>query len=835
MTAWGELIDAGYRRILGVTVEGIPYAFLEARTLKTDDQLLAAGSPYTTVRALRVRDSDVIQHELDRRTGLGRGRALDVVLALDVLADAGVASLFQTPSLRTKLTADVNGTATTFPVEDTTGFSGGFYVGREYVTFSGATSTSFTGCTRAVAGWAHYHASSTASGYRFATDRPLYWRGRLVTIYEHLVGPDGRALATTACSVGTYCRELWKGYVDEQPQVSGRQMMLRCLPIERLLAQDLGGTAKGEVLSALPTATARDAAQNGFVPIIVTPTDSFYLRDNTDDVETTQRGTTSGNRLMTVSQYVTQVVHLARDALTGGGRAVYVYLDTVPATDTSPTRFFISLRVEDDSAPHDEHETMLRFDAWFLTQVSQERGIMGFLRSGGVAAIERSVYYAIDFTPNAQPYSWLVVAPELEADGQPTPWPSSGYVLLENEQGLEVAAYSEVDTTADPDGLLLGVKLSERALMGTQRLNPYQGQTRITVVAGARGSISEVIETLATSSGTGTRGTLDTLAFGLGLALPEDWFDVDLYPLSSQWVDGVSDDRASVERTVGGWLALMGRCLTQRQQADGYVRIVAASTSIETTASAVAVAARDVMVNTTQAERLFESPNTVRIEDSLRQNRTVTVVRDVPRQQAEGARELSFVAPGINTASALIYGAKMLALADGQLVVTLGVRTGLQLGLGDPCNLNLIHPAIWSWDEGAVALTVPARVIGMSDSLGTGARTLTFLVPGQQKAALSLCPAARVDGYLSGKELTVDNTTGFEAGMVVRVYRRNATSQVERTIAAVTSTTLTLTSDVSSGSYPADSDTWVTYTAWASVGLAKQRLHLFSGYGSFEA
>jgi hypothetical protein len=122
MTAWGDLIDAGYSRVLGLAIEGIPYAFLETRLLTTADVDIASPSGVGIVRgALRVRESDAISSELDRVAGLARGRSVDFVLALDVLA-ANSVTLFRQPTLRAKLTADLDGTATTVTVDSTTGW-----------------------------------------------------------------------------------------------------------------------------------------------------------------------------------------------------------------------------------------------------------------------------------------------------------------------------------------------------------------------------------------------------------------------------------------------------------------------------------------------------------------------------------------------------------------------------------------------------------------------------------------------------------------------------------------------------------------------------------------
>ena len=839
MSTWSELIDAGYSRILGVTIEGIPFAFLETQLLTTADEPVAVPAGYTSApSSLRVRDSDRISKELDRVTGLGRGRSLDLVFALDALAVVG-AELFRTPSLRARLTADADGTQTTFAVDSTTGFaaSGSFYLGREFCTYTGTTGTSFTGITRAVAGLNYLHPSSTASGYRFCTDRPQYWRGRFVTLYEHLVGPDGRALSTTACSVGLYCRELWKGYVDAQPQIDGRQMLLRCLPIERLLAQEMGGTAKGKVVfHPLEDATVPSDAF-GRYPVVITPSDTVFVENLDTNDNLTVSLLPAGATPVISSLDTTALSIFAQVQNAFSARFVAGSYGIAQQGDEQP-RMALCFCVE-DPATNAREVVAMRSSVWFLAQVQEARTYTDVV--GVTIASARQVtgdFFRFVVEPNYSLNPWLVVRPDLEADGEPISWPSSGYVMLENDEGLEVARYDNtISAPSWAQGQLIAFQLTERALMGTTRVNPFLRSTLVTSIPGERGTLEEVIETLATSSGTGSRGVYDTLDFGQGLGIPGSWFDLDGWPLSSQFVDGASDDKASIEKVAGGWLALLGRCLTQRQGTDGYVRVEAVSTTLDVPGTALTVYPASVIVGSTQAERLFESPNVVRIEDSLRQKRTVSVVRDVPRQQSEGARAVTFIAPGINTASALIYGAKMLALSDGQLVVTMGVRPGLGLQVGDPCKLALDHPAIWSWADGEVAQSVPARVIGETLSLGTGERTMTFLVPGQQQTARQLCPAARVDGYLSTVLLEVDDVTGFGAGMEVLVYRRGLTSlSTTRTVAAVdeVANTIELTTPVVSATYPADGDTWLTFADYGA-GTASQDEHLFVSRGSFEA
>jgi hypothetical protein len=829
MTAWGDLIDAGYSRVLGLAIEGVPYAFLETRLLTTADVDIASPSGVSIVRgALRVRESDAISSELDRVAGLARGRSVDFVLALDVLA-ANSVTLFRQPTKRAKLTGDLDGTATTVTVDSTTGWDvkGSFYLGRERIDYDGTTPTAFQNCVRAVAGWAHYHPSSTASGYRFATDTPLYWRGRLVTLYEHLVGPDGRALAATANTVGSYCRELWKGYVDAQPQVDGRQMLLRALPVHRLLAQQLGGTAKGEVqFTTVSGGLEQSANALGLYPVYLTSSDRIFLSNTvTGDAKFCPVGNDYASKVVTLSElgrWVTEASLYAAPAL-NLAYAQHTVVDVDEANPEPVLRF--QFRANTPASYNKEDIDCVPY-AWFFRQRTRSTARVaiytGFNDRFDVDQFE------LRFDPNGAPSAWVIVRKDLENDGEPLAWPVSGYVLLEAEEGLEVAAYDQKDEAVDPDGQFLAVRLSQRALMGTTRVNPWTSPTKITVLPGQRGTLSDVIRTIATSSGTGERGVYDTLPFGMGLALPDTWLDVNRFPLTAQYVDGISDDKASVENIVGGWLALQGYCLTQRQGSDGYVRIEAVATSLDTPGVATQVGPGDVLIGGTQAERLFETPNVVRIEDSLRQRKTVSVVRDVPRQQAEGARSVTVIAPGISTASALIYGGKMLGLSDGQLVVTLPVRSGLDLHVGDPCRLVLSHPAIWDWVTGEVSADTPARVIGEHESLGDGTRKLTFMVTGQQRRPRVLCPAARVTGWLSSTVVQVDSTVGFAAGHKVRVYRRgDDTTFEDRIISAVNSSTvLTLTVGATTATFPADGDSWLTYDTYTDC-VSTQQAHLF--------
>ena len=107
MSTWAELQAAGYRRVLGVQIEGIVVDFLEVPLLTTADELAAASSGRTeVVPALRISDAESVSSELGRWSGVASGRALELGLDRAVLAEyTDTVDLFRRPTLRAVLSA----------------------------------------------------------------------------------------------------------------------------------------------------------------------------------------------------------------------------------------------------------------------------------------------------------------------------------------------------------------------------------------------------------------------------------------------------------------------------------------------------------------------------------------------------------------------------------------------------------------------------------------------------------------------------------------------------------------------------------------------------------
>jgi hypothetical protein len=827
MSTWEELIAAGYTRVIGAWIEGIPADFVEARMFTTADVPASPSQDSSVVPCLRVSDGEAISAELDRSSGLARGRSVEIGLDLATLGTVSALSrLFATPTLRARLTTTVSSpTTTTFNVTSTTGWpsgKGSFYVGREFCRYDGTTSTSFTNVERAVKSLAHYHEASTVSGYRFVTDVPLYWRGRFVVLYEHLVAPDMRYLGTTVNTVGTYCRELWKGYIDSQPSPTGRLMTLRALPLERLFSQTIASSRSGfAVFHAASRVAGSGLSLNGTVvhAIYATESDKLFVEDLQNPVATAQLPRYAPAGVTTLARWARRITE---EIATYLPNIVVAFSEVIYQDGTDvPSKVRFIFRSSGGGATH--FQVAAAPLAWFLGSMTE-----AIVRNPiGTNAANQ---FDILFEPNRSAVSWILIAIDYDATGEPLPWPSAGYLKLEvdDNDAVEIVRYDSLDDTIDPAGLMIAVRLIERQLMSSVRVDPWRDDCKVSLIAGFSGSIDEVIRTVATSSGTGARGTYDTLGFGLGLAIPDAWLDVTKYPLSGIPCDAMSDEESSLEDMVGGWLALCGRCLVQQQQADGFVRIVAAHSTVESAGAALTLTPSDVALGMTSVEMIYDTPNVVTIEDSLRSKKAVAVLRDVPRQQAEGAREMTFVAPSISPGEVVIYGTKMLSQSDGQMVVTLQVREGLKIKPGDGLRLNINHPLIWDWTTNGPAGIVPARVVGVEESLGTGAQRVTMLVPGQLQAGRVLAPAAIVTDRPSADEIEVDDATGFLAGDFILAFRRGdeGTFTESREIQSVIGLVIELTTSLDVTDYPADGDTWITYDDFTTV-ISPQDEHMF--------
>lgn len=756
---WESLLKSGYREVYALQVEGIPYLFGE-RELYTI-RGLAAGNPdadtYTMSYALAVREGDHHDQACNREDGLAVGRALDFCLGRQQIADEGLGPLlFARPTLRATLTSAVTDPAAdTFSVDTTTSWDGTglLYIGRECVRYLSTTSTEFGSCLRGVAGYPHYHTASTSGAYAQCTDTPVFWRGRLVTLWAHLVSPEGRFLGERWATLGAYCRHEWRGFVRDTPRPEQAGMVLTCLPLPRLAAQEFGAEVQGKMIPDW---------------IVSEPADTITMARSASGTAPTSPVTTNQG-IISLQVWAAIVANHLTTALS---------TDIVTVT-VRPSGNEIDVKATSVAG---SGQWLIQTNAWFLERDEYlTTAEVGLVPGRSIIPLIWSSYG----TGTDQAGVWVVVRLEPSADLTDAELGDTGMLALEVDGETEIAFYDRRLTSSDGDKIAF--RLSGRGLMSTPRLNLWGGETTVRAIAGALGGWMQCLRILMTSSGTGNaitpgaRGRFDWLPYGFGLGLPEDWIVVD--PTIGQEMAGAfpivaaSTSRTSIKELLCGWLALTRHCLVQRRQADGSIRLEVISTDVVDDADATTLAAADVLMDGHDTPEMMEPPNHVRISsgDLLRDGAT-HIVRDAPRAQAEGVRSVEIKAPGVTAEQALRYGAEMILLGDGQAAVRCRLPPWFAGQIGDTRDLTGAHPAVWDWAAGAFA---PSSVIGVAvehgRSLFDQTQEVTFLLAGHAQERVYLCPCALVTQAVSATVYRVEagGATGFAVGDEVMFYERS--------------------------------------------------------------
>ena len=768
-------LKRGWSELYAVTIEGIPYVFV-ARIPKRVDSTSSIGLPtgyVSAADALTIETDQSVSITLDRQSGGSSGTSFDLTLDYDSLSDASLlAVLFKQATNRATLTADLAHDATTITVDDTTGCSasGSIYLGRELVTYTGTTGTSFTGCTRGVGGYAYKYQDDSPT-YRVVSDIPIVWRGRFVTIHAHLVSPEGRIL-DSQWTTGTYHREIWKGQIESVPQPIGRGFRFRTMPLVRTIAKPIGSDTTGNLYAVDPSDPA------SFAGFPVGDLDQSVL------VYLTQ-GSNSGSAQINPFDSLPGSVHWLGTwggILTGEINSVSAF----SSLNFSPSEIRWMMR---DGAPSlvinwvfqttDEltgHLTISASGPYFLepgTYVSEKFGV-------------RRMRFVIPIRFDPILSGYIPVKTTTGSGYMNQAIPSAGFGILETDTGSELIKWSDtVDNTASLDadlGSIVMLQISARGVNGTGPKDLNYGGT-FSVTAGYAGTVTNAIRTVLQSSGTGARGTYDTLSLGFGYGIPEAWIDETagglggFQGLSTNTADMVAAGRVSLEELAGGYLVLNNAAITQQRSDDG-VRLALVSTSPPAAVdqTMVSLEADDAILSRVEPARLIDAPNIVTIDTSgLRDGTDLTAV-DLPRVQAEGPNQMSISAPGITVAQAGAYAQAVIALGDGLQSMAVKVGAWVELEPGDPVEVKLAHPAVYDFAEAERApSSVAGRVVGSRFNLADGTQDLTILIRGAYVGARFLCPAQAVQSKDSTTQITMTSTAAaamYKAGETITVYNR---------------------------------------------------------------
>ncbi|MHC4892248.1 MAG: hypothetical protein ACYTFV_02580 [Planctomycetota bacterium] len=760
-------IPYGHRVMFALSIEGVEPIFTEYEVGKgVTNRSEGAG-------LLILDGSAAIGSKIDRRTGIGAGFDLGVTIRRGSAID----SLVNAPSVVTRLTADLDYTDTTVTVEDTTGFpaSGVVYIGREAIEYSSTTATTFTVNTRGIYGpkafgdARAYTWPVASSVSTWVTDRPLYWRGREAVLWAVPVDPLGACHSSDLLADAAM---VWRGFIASDVETGRDGYTFACRSHDRKLAEPLVAGATGQARIRLQDDTPFTVQPSATIAVELYQSSSYFGAGSNELLQFEIQpftGYTLGDVIpVSIARKAIADTVNAHPAITGSTYFAdgcrWEPWDTALASGGVRREWRLMFYVKGIDATPSKNLVQSRFE--LLTgylppfrDVSYEVDALGIPQSPG----GRYVY---------SKFRCLVATAlsgfEVSIDGgDAADVPDSGWVLLEvgpDEVTYEYTDASQagaaVEIAIDPES---GPALEELTFENlSDKLDP------ITCRFAYRdnGSYADLMRRMLLSSGRGNNdATYDTLPAGAGY----DLADVDTASFSSvldgTWLylvgDLTLDESTSFEDLFGGLLALSGRAIVARPNAQGdAVELAIVRTSLYDTADVAATITDAELVRassgTSPVRRLdrVRMPNAVSAENETGGSKFSVAVNDVSSQRAEGREEWTLQTQGLARAAldpAVRTWAKTL-FADrfGMQAYELDVAPWVDVRTGDSIALNLSHFGTWDRAAGAIGYNGTARVIGRRVALKTGVQTLTLLTAGRVKS-MSLSPAAPV--------LAVDNPT----------------------------------------------------------------------------
>lgn len=841
-TTIDQLIQRGYGYVLAAEIEGIGVVFAERIPQRVD----AASAPtlptnYTAASAsLLIQSGQKISIEMDRDTGIGRGDAWEILLSWGALEDEGLLpTLFKRPTLLGRLPGSLAYNATTITVDDVTGWpaSGTAYLGRERIDYTGVNSgaNQFTGCTRAVLGYNYEIDGNDPGDFRTLTNTPAIWRGRFVTLHQHIVSPEGRMLDSTWFA-GSYHRELWKGFIDAPPVPDVFGMRLRALPLVRLLSRPFGSAAELAIIE-MGDGLNSDGDSPGQYPVVVRNfgaplvdlaaaalTVSVYYRQESDlslHTVTSEAGAWSSSW---DSIYTTNVVpldawiekvkaDLKADLVTSGPFTALGWGDWGNDTSMGPNVGASSFFLKYDSDDYTIYSITVDVREWcYWTHFHEAKIGTGLTSTTGTYAGVRLIWKIFAnvgcYIPVRVPSGEPLVPASIPAAS--IGWLSAGEdELIRWDEKLDIAWW--------PNAVALrvaerGVGQSYSSTGGkVVRARLREGGT-LSVVTGDVTQFTQAIGEILQSSGTsagggaaGTRGSSDLL--GAGYGIPSGWiapFYVvppfqSIYPI-------VSNGSASLAELVGGMLVLGSRCMVQRRDSGDDVVIEMVSMSPEeVTGPDVTISSAEIETSGHGVPQLVDGPNIIEVDSSGGPyKRRDYVVKSIARIQQEGARSLSLSAPGVRLAPLVSSAAALLHRGRGQSVLTLSVAPWVSVQVGDRVKLTTAHPTQYDFGTAARSpASTSARVVGYALDLWTGQQVITLKTSGLTDVSVSLCPTWKVTN-VSSKVVTLDTDAqmplthpasgGLSEGESVIFYRIGYEDTYEEagTIASISGNTVTM-------------------------------------------
>lgn len=758
MGVWAP-VQYGWGVVYWLTVEGIPVVWIERQTALT----LPTG--YTQDASLVIDKSSEVGQLVDRETGLGVGYPLTFQL-LDTTA---VRSWLKKWPLQASLSQSVNWNDAVIYVDDVTGWpaAGTFWLGLERVTYTGTAvggpGPRFTGCTRGTAGslaGKHF----TGSVGSVVTSLPRWWRGRQVRLYASPVAPSG---TMTGAALLDEAEEIWRGTIDHGPDRVAGQWELQAQALDRRLDQTLAVEVTGKVVDQQPRFSV-EPGYNFVVRIAGWNAASPPVKLWDFEVICEPFASHASGDLLTPAQQADEIkaawaaaLPLTKNLVSGLFDAG-TYLGELLITGFSDSVWIFEVAMQAGAVPNNG---VLGNRCFFNFSDSMPPQIQSY--PWGVAAGQK---YQLNW------YSWGdLVAGAFQGTGL-TPAPPASGVAVELDSpalGLPTWGKLRVDsaeftyTKLVQAGTLVffsGFYDAKQKPIDKSKLKP--GAT-VELIAGAGGDAKDVLRNLLSSSGTGQRGTYDTLDYGRGYGLDGSTAATSAVnnasveqlaagPLVSLPVQVALAGKTLAE-CFGGLLALSQRGVVVRgDDLLGARRQRVALVSTEPGGGNWGTLITDDHLLTTNGDavvavRKRDVPNTVRVTvPQGADDQDKFAVQDVPAAAQQGVVAVDYDLPLFGKVSAeqvTQWAIARFVPAQTEQAIELQLVPWLDIDVGDLVRLNITHFAVWQWSTGTPGYLGNGRVLGIKRDLRAGAVTGTILIDGTTQK-LSLCPAMRVTSWV---------------------------------------------------------------------------------------
>jgi len=584
-------------------------------------------------------------------------------------------------------------------------------------------------------------------------------------------------------------------------------MVIRCAPLVRKLAQQIGAEISGQFAYS---------GTGQFLPMIyVSEGDQIHARlvSGTGSHDVWSQPNTNSLGAGRIDKFTAAAQQSLQDQI-GSSHWVSV-------TPNFGGTAGISVGITSSGS----HGWIVDSTAWFATTAVSDQEANAFL-------------FPFVWNPGQPRFDdcWIVVRLDQSSAYANASLSGGGMLWMEVDGVRELCRFSEVDTSTGDDGSLTAFHIIKRNVNG-KRVNPWLASAcTVTIAAGTTGDWDDILLTLATSSGVANeRGTHDSLAYGFGLGIPETDFET---PFGIDTIGGavaITSDSSLVDE-LGGTAAINQRCLVPRQVDD---EVVLSLVSTQVVSSGLEeLDANQVLLSGHGTPELLQSPNQLRLT-GWEEGTDIVVIRDASRAQNEGVRELELKVDR----PFLTAGERLLSTSDGLATVDLEVPPWVTYQPGDALDLQTAHPRLYDWSAGTWApASIPARVMGWARDLWSGTTKLTLLLAGQVVPTLRLCPSYEVTTAVSSTEFRIAKGNDswhiqtLRPGMTVAIYKPGdeATQYEERTLVGVTIgtayDTVTITSALSA--VTAAAGIVITYPVQASSD-DPQKAFMYESAGYF--